>query len=209
MRGSGRRRRWEGRGTGRRCSKAARLSTTACADVERVLVGEDVGVIEDVAVAFHVERLRLRAGRSLLVRAVEIVLEGDVIGVEVVAEYVDSRVAGLGAARALTGVVDQNRRGWIWPSALQSDVGLIDDHLFAVGARSDEQGTAGRGNVVDGGLHGGVIGASIRGYAEGGRDGFEVGLAICGDGKGDCKKVHGGNAKSRTSHRADEDSRPA
>lgn len=50
---------WEGRGTGRRCPQTSCLAATTRADVERVLVGEDVNTVEDIAVAFHVERLRL------------------------------------------------------------------------------------------------------------------------------------------------------
>ena len=49
--------------------------------------------------------------------AVEVVLEGDVFGVEVVAEDVDGGVAGLGAAGALAGVVDEDGGGGIGAGA--------------------------------------------------------------------------------------------
>ena len=101
-------RRREGASSWAAACAGCRPGRTARADVERVLVAENVNVGEDVAVAFDVERLRLRACRDLLMGAVEVVLEGDVVGVEVVAEDVDGGVAGLGAAGALAGVVDDD-----------------------------------------------------------------------------------------------------
>ena len=50
---------WEGRGARRRCPQTSCLAATTRADVERVLVGKNVNMVEDIAVAFHVERLRL------------------------------------------------------------------------------------------------------------------------------------------------------
>ena len=98
--------------------------------------------VEDVAVAFDVEGLGLRAGRDLLVGAVEVVLEGDVFGVEVVAEDVDGGVAGFGAAGSLAGVVDDDGLGGVGGGAAEGDVGLIDDDLLAVAAGGDEDGAA-------------------------------------------------------------------
>ena len=85
--------------------------------------------------------------------ACEVVLEGDVEGVEVVAEYVDRSVAQPGATRALAGVVNQYGRGRIGSGAFEGEVGLVDDDLLAVGAGADEYSAAGRRYIVDRGLH--------------------------------------------------------
>ena len=178
--GSGLRGGRERAGAGRRSAQAAGLAAAAGADVEGVLVGEDLDVVEDVAIAFEVERLGLRAGGDLFVGAVEVVLEGEVEGVEVVAEDVDGGVAGLGAARALAGVVDEDGGGGVRAGAFEGDVGLVDDDLLAVGAGRDEDGAAGGRKVVDGGLHGGVVGFAVGGNMQGG----EL-LGGCGDGEED------------------------
>ena len=43
-------------------------------------------------------------------------------------------------------------------------MGLIDDDLLAVGAGGDEDGAAGGGEAVDGGLDGRVLGGAVGGY---------------------------------------------
>ena len=99
---------------------------------------------------------------------VEVVLEGDVFCVKVVAKHVDGGIAGLVAARALAGVVDDDGLAGIGVRALQSDVRLVDDDLLAVGAGRDEDDPAGRWHVIDGRLHGGVLTSAVSGHAKGG-----------------------------------------
>ena len=96
--------------------------------------------------------------------AVEVVLEGDVFGVEVVAEDVDCGVADFGSAGTLAGVVYDDGLRWIAAGAAEGDVGLLDDDLLAVAAGSDEDGAAFGGDAVDGGLDGLVFGGAVGGY---------------------------------------------
>ncbi len=139
-----------GGGGGR--AEVAGLAAALGSDVEGVLIAEDVNVGEDVAVAFDVEGLCLRAGAGLLVGAVEVVLEGDVLGVEVVAEDVNGGVAGFGAAGALAGVIDDDGFGGVGVGADEGYVGLLDDDLLAVGAGGEGDDAAFGGELVDRGL---------------------------------------------------------
>lgn len=94
-------------------------------------------------------------------RAIEVILESDVESMEVVAEYVDSSVARLGATRALAGVVDEYGGGGIGAGAFEGEVGLVDDDLLTVGTGGDEYSSAGRRYIVDRGLYGPVLRRSI------------------------------------------------
>jgi hypothetical protein len=120
-----------------------------------------MNVRENVAVALQVESLCLRTGEGLLVSTVEVVLERNVFGAEVVAENVNGGVAWFVAASALAGVVDDDGLAGVWIDAFKGDVGLVDDQLLAVGAGSDkDKATSGR-DPVDGGLDRVVITSAI------------------------------------------------
>jgi hypothetical protein len=135
-------------------------------------------------------------------RAVEVVLEGDVEGVEFVSEYVDSRVARLGTTRALAGVVDEYGSGGIGARAFEGEVGLVDDDLLAVGAGGDEYSAAGRRYIVDCRLHGLVLRRSVSSDVKRGA----IVLGVCG---GDEREDYGDTCEMNafgTSHSTDEDS---
>lgn len=99
---------------------------------------------------------------------VEVVLEGDVFCVKVVAKHVDGGIAGLVAARALAGIIHEDRPAGIGAGAFEGDVRLIDDDLLAIGAGGDQDGAARRRHVIDGRLHGGVLTSAVSGHAKGG-----------------------------------------
>ncbi len=105
---------------------------------------------------------------KLRMRAVEVVLEGDVFGEEIVAGDVDGGGVQRAAVLAGAAIVDHDRFAGVGIGAADGDVGLVDGEHFAIDAgRNGEHGAAGFGSHVERALNGVVIAGAVGGDVEG------------------------------------------
>ena len=100
--------------------------------------------------------------------AVEVVLEGDVFGEEVVGGDVDGGGVQRAAVLAGAAVVDDDGFAGVGIGAADGDVGLVDGEHFAIDAgRNGENRAAGFGRHVERALNGVVVAGAVGGDVEG------------------------------------------
>ncbi len=91
-------------------------SAVAAAGVDGVLIAQQAHIVKDGAVAGDQQRQSLRAGGKLRMGCVEIVLEGDVLGKEVVGGHIHGGGVERAAVLAGAAIIDDHclarRRDW-------------------------------------------------------------------------------------------------